>query len=111
MVPVSAKAVGGDSSMTAAAFQANIYGNTTKNAPDNTKYNPVESTTTISSTEITPKTNTTINVGELAAGKEAHYNLFVWFEGQDAKCYDGKAGQGVTNLQFAVAGTPVAETQ
>ncbi|MCH5297088.1 MAG: hypothetical protein J1E85_05410 [Ruminococcus sp.] len=114
LVPVSNKAQGGDATMTAESFRANIYGNTNNTAPANLTYNPVESTTSISSTAITPKTEKVINVtsgaATLAAGAEVHYNLLVWFEGQDAKCYDSTAGQGVTNLQFAVTGTPVSES-
>lgn len=105
LVPVSAKAQGGDTTMTADAFKANVYGK------DTTAYYPVDSTTSISATAITPKTNRVIEVADLAAGAEAHYNLFVWFEGQDTDCKDGNAGQGVTNLSFAVSGTPVTETE
>ena len=115
LVPVNSKVQGGDTTMTAENFLANIYGNTNKTAPDNTSYYPVASATKISTTAVTPKSDRQISVttGDeaLAGGAEKHYNLFVWFEGQDAKCYDTKAGQGVTNLSFAVAGTPVIETE
>lgn len=111
LVPVSAKVVGGDTTMTAANFVANVYGKTSSTTPSNTSYYPVTSTTAISTTAITPKTTDTITISDpLAANAELHYNLFVWFEGQDAKCFDGKAGQGVTNLSFTVAGTPVSES-
>lgn len=114
LVPVANKVAGGDLTMTAANFKANVYGNTTTAEPANTQYFPVESTTKISTTAITPKTSKTITVKssseQLAKNEEVHYNLFVWFEGQDAKCFDSKAGQGVENLSFAVTGTPVAET-
>lgn len=114
LVPVNSKTVGGDKTMTADAFKSNIYGNTTSAAPSNLTYNPVESTSKISENAITPSTSKVITVKEaneqLASGEEVHYNLFVWFEGQDAKCFDGKAGQGVENLSFAVTGTPVSET-
>lgn len=105
LVPVASKTPGGDLTMTATQFQANVYGK------DTTAYNPVDSTSSISTTAITPKTNRVIEVGKLNAGAEAHYNLFVWFEGQDTDCKDGNAGQGVTNLSFAVSGTPVTETE
>lgn len=115
LVPVNSKTLGGDKTMTADDFRSNIYGNTTSAAPSNLTYNPVESTSKISENAITPSTSKVITVKkadeQLASGDEVHYNLFVWFEGQDAKCFDGKAGQGVENLSFAVTGIPVSETK
>lgn len=110
LVPVSAKHEGGDPSMSADVFKANVYGNTSDTAPNNLTYYPVESATKISENAITPNNEKTITVGTLEAGKEAHYNLYVWFEGQDPKCFDGKAGQGVKDLSFTVTGVPVSET-
>lgn len=110
LVPVSKKVKGGDTSMTAKAFRDHVYGNTSADEPDNSTYFPVESENKVSENAITPSKEKTIDVGTLEAGKEAHYNLYVWFEGQDAKCFDGKAGQGVENLSFTVSGTPVSET-
>lgn len=113
LVPVNNKVVGGDTTMTAADFLTNIYGKTSTDEPDNSSYYPVSTATSISTTAVTPKSDRTITVGTgtLTANQEYHYNLFVWFEGQDPKCYDSTAGQGVTNLQFAVTGKPVAETE
>lgn len=72
-------------------------------------------------TTITPKTATsgtyvidknTTGFSALASlnpQAELHYNIYVWFEGQDSQCYDGSAGQGVTNVSLAVTGTPHSE--
>ncbi len=60
-------------------------------------------------TEITPlnaQGNATINVGQLAAGKERYYNLYVWFEGQDEQCIDEAVGQKIENLTITVQGKP-----
>ncbi len=106
LVPVAAKVDGGDLTMKQADFRDNIYGQTT--AGVNATYKPVMSESVISEAPFTPKQNTKITVsGELAPNAELHYNLFVWFEGQDAKCLDANTGQGVSNLSFKVTGTPV----
>lgn len=66
-----------------------------------------------STTEITPSTNYTINVGTLAGGETAdageakYYNIYVWFEGQDQQCVDSNAGQIVENIEFTVTGDTV----
>lgn len=70
-----------------------------------------------STTEITPKNTTTINVGTLTGktgddemGQAVYYNLYVWFEGQDVQCIDANAGQSVPDLTFTISGT-TAEQQ
>lgn len=48
----------------------------------------------------------------LAADTALHYNLYVWFEGQDIDCYDNNAGTGITatdGIKFTVTGTPASE--
>lgn len=57
-------------------------------------------------TSINPSTTCSVDVGSLAAGEAAYYNLYIWFEGQDAQCIDTNAGQTITNLQFEVTGIP-----
>lgn len=67
---------------------------------------------TETSSNITGKTTTTINIGTgtnhtLDAGQAEYYVLFIWFEGQDADCIDTNAGQKITNFTFTVTGDPV----
>lgn len=108
LVPVTAK--GQCLDVDATKFKSNVY------AADNTAYNPIKADGSYSTEEtdqITPIAagNTkVINIAApLAAGKELHYNLYVWFEGQDPDCKDANAGTGVSDLQFTVEGTPVSE--
>lgn len=54
---------------------------------------------------ITPNTTTTVTVGDLAQNEAAFYNLYVWFEGQDAQCFDTNAGQIISDIEFSVTGT------
>lgn len=60
-------------------------------------------------TSITPKTEYTINVGTLNSEDVVYYNLYVWFEGQDAQCYDANAGVTVSDIEFTVTGDTVVE--
>lgn len=76
----------------------------------------LQTTTTITPTaatsgSITINKNTTgfADLASLNPQAELHYNIYVWFEGQDSQCYDGSAGQGVTNVSLAVTGTPHSE--
>lgn len=108
LVPVTAK--GQCIDVDAAAFKSNVY------AADDTAYNPIKadgSYSTATADKITPivaGSPEVINIPDpLPAGKELHYNLYVWFEGQDPDCKDANAGTGVSNLQFTVEGTPVSE--
>ncbi len=108
LVPVSAK--GECLPVDATAFKTNVY------AADATAYNPIKADGTYSTAQadkITPiaagSTKVITIADPLAAGAELHYNLYVWFEGQDPDCKDANAGTGVSNLQFTVEGTPVSE--
>ena len=108
LVPVNAK--GQCIEFTADAFKSNVY------AADATAYNPIKSDGSYSTAiadQITPiaagSSKEITITSPLAAGAELHYNLFVWFEGQDPDCKDANAGTGVSNLQFTVEGTPVSE--
>ncbi len=69
---------------------------------------------TDATTAITPKTEYTIDVGTLKgkadgaeSGDAAYYNLYVWFEGQDAQCVDTNAGAIVSDITFTVSGDTV----
>lgn len=69
--------------------------------------------TTGTTTAITPDNSMTIDVPDLGTNAAAYYNLYVWFEGQDAQCFDTNAGQNLgtmtgntSNFSFTVTGTP-----
>ena len=49
----------------------------------------------------------TLGEGEVNA---RYYNLYIWFEGQDADCYDTYAGNEMPNITFTVSGDTVATT-
>lgn len=108
LVPVTAK--GQCIEVDATKFRSNVY------AADGIAYNPIKADGAYSEEEadqITPivaGSPEVINIPDsLAAGKELHYNLYVWFEGQDPDCKDINAGTGVKDLKFTVEGTPVSE--
>lgn len=108
LVPVTAK--GQCIEVDATKFRSNVY------AADDTAYNPIKADGSYSTEEtdkITPSaagSPEVINISDsLAAGEELHYNLYVWFEGQDPDCKDANAGTGVQDLKFTVEGTPVSE--
>ena len=103
-------------------FKAYVYDNGSNNSSlTNTRtYYPVsaagafQTTTTISPKAATSGSYTITStevpaLASLAAQGEIHFNIYVWFEGQDSQCYDGSAGQGVTNVSLAVTGTPASE--
>lgn len=60
------------------------------------------------STSITPKTTYTVELGTLESEDVKYFNLYVWFEGQDAECYDATAGAVVSDIEFTVTGDTVA---
>lgn len=68
------------------------------------------SDTTGTEVSITPDNTMSISVGNLGTDEAKYFNLIVWFEGQDAQCYDGNAGQSISSLglSFTVTGTPVS---
>lgn len=101
LVPKAGASSETDVVTTTGAFATNVYDN------QGEKYYPVESTTTISSTLITANNATEISVPELAPGKMAYYDLYVWFEGQDKDCKNANSGQPIPKLRFDVTGTPV----
>lgn len=88
----------------AADANSNITGTFTESVydVDGAAYDAVSSAT--DTTEITPKTTYTINVGNLAHNEAKYYNIYVWFEGQDEQCFDGNAGQAIDDIAFTVTG-------
>lgn len=127
LVPATAKAGTGvavASIATGKSFADYVF------ADNNTAYKPITAAGTLpgtSDTSITPTaipaagltiTKTTPGFSDLASlagganddGAELHYNLYVWFEGQDPDCKDANAGfQALSNLSFTVSGTPHSE--
>lgn len=82
------------------AFASAIYDN------DGVEYEAASGATTTQ--PITPKTDCSVPVGgdgEVAADEVFYYNLYIWFEGQDAQCFDGNAGQIINDIEFTVSGT------
>lgn len=84
-------------------FATSVYDN------NGTAYQAV-SAATPTFTEITPKTTTEISIGTLSKNQAKYYNLYIWFEGQDAQCFDTNAGQTLGSWQFDVTGDTVKET-
>lgn len=84
-----------------ATIEANTY------APTADTHKQLTNGTTEGSTTITAKTGAiTVGTGTLNAQEAKYYNLYVWFEGQDAQCFDSNAGQTLNGLSFTVTGTP-----
>lgn len=121
VVPVESKAAGQDIP-NGTDFKSYVYdnGSNNSNLSDAKTYYPVsaagafQTTTTIKPTAATSGSYTITStdvpaLASLAPQAELHFNIYVWFEGQDFQCYDGSAGQGVTNVSLAVTGTPHSE--
>lgn len=121
VVPVGSKAAGLDVP-NGTDFKGFVYDNGSDNSSltDTKTYYPVsatgafQTTTTIKPTATTSGSYTITSakvpaLASLAPQAELHFNIYVWFEGQDSQCYDGSAGQGVTNVSLAVTGTPHSE--
>ena len=85
VVPVATQTEAGKMPSAATNFKANIYA---KNANDTWKpYNGTELETNNYTIKAVAN-GTEIQVGDLAAGAVASYKVFVWFEGEDADCFD-----------------------
>lgn len=80
------------------------FGTLTICANAETPYYPLTSSGE-SSDQITPTTNTTISVSDLAQGAAKYYRFWIWFEGQDPECTDGNAGQSFGQWNFVVSGS------
>lgn len=92
----------------ASKFMAGIYGE------DTTPYKALTGTnvTTDLSAEITPKNVYKLELGQsglLKAHTTEYYNLYVWFEGQDADCVDDNAGAIIGDITFTVTGTTASQ--
>ncbi len=93
----------------AETFMQNIFAN------DATSYKALTGTDVQSnlSEDITPKTTYEVTLGEggtLNPGQTQYYNLYVWFEGQDAECIDNNAGASIGNITFTVQGETASQT-
>lgn len=69
-------------------------------------------------TSITPENESyEISVGKLvgttatSGTNVVYYNVYVWFEGQDAQCIDDTAGATVSGLEFIVTGDTVVDLE
>lgn len=92
--------------LTTAAFDGQVIGFTNSVFDtDGDTYTGLTSTAGAGAS-ITAETTCSVNVGSLNAGAARYYNLYIWFEGQDAQCIDTNAGQVINNLTFTVSGTP-----
>ncbi len=90
----------------AATFKSSVYGASnndtalgilTATANTNGNIATTDTVTTAAGTTIKVKVGDT-----LAAGAAKYYMLIVWFEGQDADCYDTYAGNVMPELQFSI---------
>lgn len=84
---------------------------------DGVAYKAADSATT-ANTEILPQSDASkfsISVGDIA-GKNGDtytvksYKVLVWFEGQDAQCFDNNAGNSIDDISFTVSGTTASQT-
>lgn len=96
---VPADSTGAALTGTGNGFANNVY------ALDTTEYTALGGATTSTELAITPKSDTSLNIGTLNAGDAKYFLLYVWFEGQDTDCKDTGSGQQI-NLSFTVQGTP-----
>lgn len=88
---------------------------------DGETYSPITSTAGITkddpstpdvneAVKITGKSTGTVEVATSLAPQAAkYYNLYVWFEGQDAQCFDTNAGAVVEDITFKVTGSNQAQ--
>ncbi len=93
---------------TASNFMSNIY------AEDAVPYKALTGTDVDVdlSEDITPKTTYSVKLGNeglLDAHTTEYYNLYVWFEGQDADCFDNKAGASLGDIEFTISGQTVGQ--
>lgn len=54
---------------------------------------------------ITPDSTMTIDIGDLGSNEAKYFNLYIWFEGQDADCKDANAGKNLDDIANADAST------
>ena len=75
---------------------------------DGVAYDAASGTGT-ATTNIKPSKTFEISVGPLTKNQAKFYDLYVWFEGQDAQCYDSNAGQEVDDITFTVTGATASQ--
>lgn len=54
--------------------------------------------------EVAATTGCTVTIDSLAPQSAEYFNLYVWFEGQDADCFDTNAGVPIGNITINVSG-------
>lgn len=109
LVPVTDQGVQLNETTYGAEFLKNIYDT------EGETYDPASGTTTVT-TGVEANSTLSINIGELAGktgtaelGGAKYFDLYVWFEGQDADCYDTNAGQPIGNITFTISGSTVEQ--
>ena len=88
----------------ASDFTSNIYDT------EGETYKALTNTNLVESSDIQAKSTLTFtlgNAGSIASGATYYYNLYVWFEGQDADCIDANAGASIGDITFTVTGSTV----
>lgn len=107
IVPCDAQTVANTMpAVTAANFKANIYGL----AKDRT-WEPMNGDTSVTTDDfktVGAANGAVIDAENFAAGAVKSYKIFVWFEGQDADCFDTTNATLVApTISFSVAGSAV----
>ena len=94
--------------LTTAAFEGQLVGFTNcVYDTEGEKYNGLKGTNlTTDIQSITAKAAGSVTVADLDAQEAVYYNLYIWFEGQDADCIDDNVGSLISGLEFTVSGTP-----
>lgn len=108
LVPTTGR--GGNMTVTKEDFQAGVYAAGADTADAFTS----EDGATETVAALSAASEVTISVGPLAASGEAnsakYYNLYIWFEGQDADCMDTTAGNSMPEFTFTVEGSTADQT-
>ncbi len=99
---------GTDAITTNGTFAECVYANSAETYYPVKADGSIDNSETSNAVSITAKTDTEITVGDLDAGQMAFYDLYVWFEGQDAQCTNANSGQELAGISFTVTGTPAA---
>lgn len=102
IVPVDAQAEAGKMPSAATNFSANIYG-----ATINDSWKPYDGSAVVSTayTTVAAADGKEIVVGDMDADEVASYKIIVWFEGEDADCFDTtKSSFAIPSINFSVTG-------
>ncbi len=90
----------------ATTFKSSVYGASNNDTALGILTATADTNGNIATTDtVTTAAGTTIKVkvgDTLAAGAAKYYMLIVWFEGQDADCYDTYAGNEMPELSFSI---------